>query len=1219
MTQTIRKKWRILPMVILLLLGTVFLLVSLVFVALSTQSGNRWVVSQLVARLNQVGGYSLNFQSMDGTLVQGLQLRGLTFVNPDVDIALGEIQISWNPYSILSGNVYLSELRLSDAILIPTGSDGAVESSASPVEVGLFNPPGFSIEIGTLEITRAELRLQQQRLQLDSFTTNARLNGLDLALSNAHLRSPQLILNGDAQIYLSNFFPMNASLDWRAEINSLKELSGSVSLVGNIDSLEIENRLLEPAAVRSTGSVKTGLGSSALAFDLTHKADDFRYLQTLLDNVVLNAVILRTSGNPAEIFLELSSNIETDYLPTLQFSGNAIYTDRHLDLNSYSISTASGNVIGSADLAWVENLQGSLNYQSSHQNPLNDFDIDFELPLDLTEITSSGTWSFELLETGVRGELELDAIAGKIGPYNLTGNGALGIEGNTVSISQLVLETDSNQLLLQGEIADSINIDWSINAPELQQVLTGLQGSAIGSGRLTGSVADPTIVLQIAAADLQYADYAIAELNLSLDRTNAVYQAAIELTEASIATSSIQEELASVLIQIQGLSTRHSLSVDIESGYGSLLLALEGGIPDQAALEWQGTLLEVSLDSAIGTWSSNSTASISVSESSINLRNNCWEQREAQLCIDLQRQAGQEIQLAASLQGYVIEIDSSTPTGVVDLASFLPESIYLPENLSLHGTVNATLNLLLAANLDPVVDITLLSSDAEFTIKAIQQEQDNDLLEDELSQDQQYTLNVVDISGQSREGHWDFSSNISFSRQNIDESDLGLTAAINSRISIDAENRLSGTANLELEDLAWVEAILPEISNTHGNLSGEIVLAGSLGQPAVTGNLVLENGEFSILRSGITLSEINTRINSTSVSSLNLSGELTSGPGKIDFDGEINNLFSVERRLAVQISGNDFQVADLPDLQLNVSPELHLIANREAIDLGGSLLLPVLNLQLIQLPEAAVDISRDAIVVRYPPDRPELARSISSSQGTLFDIPVTADVEIVLGEQVNFRGFGLNADLEGSLGIQQQANGANLTYGELNVSEGTYQIYGQTLQLRQGKLLFFGAYDNPALDVRAVREIEEVTVGVLMNGTLKNINSQLYSTPALAENDIIAMLATGRPFSEVGNQDSAALLGVIARLGINRGQSLTNQIKDQLGLDTLGVDTTNDLNNSVLTIGKYLTPDIFVRYGYGLFDRQTKLAIDYALSERIKLQAESGEYQSVDITYTVER
>ena len=117
------------------------------------------------------------------------------------------------------------------------------------------------------------------------------------------------------------------------------------------------------------------------------------------------------------------------------------------------------------------------------------------------------------------------------------------------------------------------------------------------------------------------------------------------------------------------------------------------------------------------------------------------------------------------------------------------------------------------------------------------------------------------------------------------------------------------------------------------------------------------------------------------------------------------------------------------------------------------------------------------------------------------------------------------------------------------------------------------------------------------------------------------MWATGRPFSEIGQGegDRDAMLGSIARLGLNRSQGLTNQVREQLGLDTLAITNNGSINNTTLTVGKFITPDIFLRYGIGLFDHQSKLALDYTLTDRITLQAETGEYQSVDVIYRVER
>ena len=140
-----------------------------------------------------------------------------------------------------------------------------------------------------------------------------------------------------------------------------------------------------------------------------------------------------------------------------------------------------------------------------------------------------------------------------------------------------------------------------------------------------------------------------------------------------------------------------------------------------------------------------------------------------------------------------------------------------------------------------------------------------------------------------------------------------------------------------------------------------------------------------------------------------------------------------------------------------------------------------------------------------------------------------------------------------------------------------------------------------------------------MNGTVRNLRSELFSTPSLPESDIISVMVTGRPVSELRSGEGTSVLGAITTLGLRRSESLSQQIGSSLGLDTVAITNSGDVDSSVLTLGKYITPDIFIRYGVGLFDNESRVAVDYSINDRLTLQAESGESQSVDLTYKVER
>ena len=55
------------------------------------------------------------------------------------------------------------------------------------------------------------------------------------------------------------------------------------------------------------------------------------------------------------------------------------------------------------------------------------------------------------------------------------------------------------------------------------------------------------------------------------------------------------------------------------------------------------------------------------------------------------------------------------------------------------------------------------------------------------------------------------------------------------------------------------------------------------------------------------------------------------------------------------------------------------------------------------------------------------------------------------------------------------------------------------------------------------------------------------------------------------------------------------------------------------TLGKYLTPELYVSYGIGLFDAINTFSLRYSLTDRLSLESVSGSGNSADLIYTIER
>ena len=120
---------------------------------------------------------------------------------------------------------------------------------------------------------------------------------------------------------------------------------------------------------------------------------------------------------------------------------------------------------------------------------------------------------------------------------------------------------------------------------------------------------------------------------------------------------------------------------------------------------------------------------------------------------------------------------------------------------------------------------------------------------------------------------------------------------------------------------------------------------------------------------------------------------------------------------------------------------------------------------------------------------------------------------------MRYSGLNLDTTVTGELRVATEPSASANATGTLRLA-GTYDAYGQKLELDRGQLLFSGPLDNPGLDVRALRRLETTDfvggateVGVELTGTLKAPRTRVFSTPAMSEADALSYLLFGRPTS----------------------------------------------------------------------------------------------------------
>jgi len=696
----------------------------------------------------------------------------------------------------------------------------------------------------------------------------------------------------------------------------------------------------------------------------------------------------------------------------------------------------------------------------------------------------------------------------------------------------------------------------------------------------------------------------------------AGYQGTVELLNAALSEQDLA--ISTAKLEFEGTRALHEAALLIDSSRGSAELDFSGGFTADTGTDWAGQITTARLLGDAGDWRLLAETEVLYRDNLVTASNSCWSYQQIQACASL-FPAGSEQQLEATLSRFPLAEFNSL--GERDPLFDLVQIPRLPDDVTLDGLLTGSISARFGGSQDLQLTASLNADDTLLTLRSIAEDVFGAETSTEEIIQQQYRWRRLSLRAALNQGQWDINSRAQLSAENLRDSAMELNGSLEATLAIDGESRLSGSSSAEFADLGWISAFIPELREVSGELNSSLNFGGTLQQPRIAGDLSVNRGSFVVDRAGVTYSDFELQLSSDSSGLATLEGSVGAGDGFVAFNGTAENLDSQNWQVSADVQGEEFPLAYLPDLVVEVSPTLSLAADQSRIALQGAITVPLLDLTVRELPESAVDISRDVVITDYPEDQPELGMTFTTGQMAVMDTPISADVQITLGEQVTLRGFGLEAELAGSLDIQQEADGTNLTYGELEITEGRYSMYGQQLTLQNGKLLFLGNYDNPALDIRAVRQVDDLTVGVLMSGTLNNIRSELFSTPSLPESDILAVLVTGRQFGDTQqtSADADAMINAIARLGIKQGRGLTEEIGNRFGLDTIAITNTGDIDSSTLTIGKYLTPKVFVRYGVGLFDNFSKLAVDYTINDRLTLQAESGEYQSIDFTYRVER
>jgi translocation and assembly module TamB len=420
---------------------------------------------------------------------------------------------------------------------------------------------------------------------------------------------------------------------------------------------------------------------------------------------------------------------------------------------------------------------------------------------------------------------------------------------------------------------------------------------------------------------------------------------------------------------------------------------------------------------------------------------------------------------------------------------------------------------------------------------------------------------------------------------------------------------VNGRVALRLPTLVPVAAFAPQLANVRGRVDAKADLRGTLQQPDIEGELLVADLATDVPAIGLRLKNGRVEAKPAPDGSFALKGGIQSGDGTLNFDGRA----TVAGEVDLKIKGDRFLAADMAGAQVIVAPNLQFMRAEQRMSLKGEVRVPKAKIDMQKLPrgQRAPKPSSDVVVVDEHTVEEEIAQ-----------IPLYADVTIVIGDEVELTGFGLQAKVDGQLKVIESPGEPTLGSGTIRV-DGKYKAYGQDLTIQQGQLLYASTpLDNPGLSITAVREVEDVTAGLRIAGTAKAPELTIFSDPAMSQANALSYLVAGKPLDDLGSSEGEgdAVQSAARSLGTAAGGLLAKNIGRRLGVDEVGVKDDEMIGGSALTVGQYLSPRVYLSYGVGLFEPGEVVTLRYKWKKDFSVQAQAGpEDTRAGVQYKIER
>nr|WP_314739287.1 translocation/assembly module TamB domain-containing protein [uncultured Haemophilus sp.] len=1029
-------------------------------------------------------------------------------------------------------------------------------------------------------------------LNLETATLAAKADHQTVELSRLDLKSKQGNLSGQGQLTLNGDYPLVLALhaDGLQHFQPALPVSqAEIALSGDLFQKTLLN-------VKTDGAIQAQLtGDIALAteknpFNLSLKSKSATYPlapQKGEDPLKLDNVSLELHGSPTDYQLALSGNAKGMNIPaaSVDLKGKGNITSFAID--TLNLTALEGKAQLSGQVDWADGVEWDSQLQLNHVNTKS-------LAPDWAAVLSGELASKGYAARGKKGdEWAVDVpkmdIKGTLSQRTLQLQGQLKSDYQTLlNVPNATLIYGENRISMQGILGEKSQFTANLNAPNLQGLVPNLKAGIKGDVTLSGKVSEPNLDLDLTANNVAYDELHLQHLTAKGKvTTEKMIQGDVALALQKFAYGDVKVDKADLLFK--GSETQHSLTFNAKGEPISADLQLSGKF-DRLKQLWSGQISQLAIENKeLGRFKTNQAINVNYNNQQINaqISAHCWLNPHAEVCFPQTFNAGQEGKIPFEIKRLNLDMLKA----------------YLDNSTQLAGILSAKGDAAWFKNKAPQVNLDVNSPQLKFVQK--------------LSEGKSFplTVSLLKLNARLADNNLNLKTDLRLENNGRLATDLTMKDVAKSRT-------LAGNIQIEQISLRLVKPLLSGGESVDGNINAKLTMAGSATLPLLHGQLALNDLRVKSVTMPFDITDGRIAMNFHGASST-LSGVIQTTESDLHLEGNADWRRLDAWRSTINARANRFKV-NVPNLaKVEVSPDISVTVTPTELALGGNIDIPWARIEVEELPESAISVSDDEVIMDGSAKKKVPFSQRQIPQSTSNGMAIKSNINIHIGDDVKLNAYGLKANLDGSIAVRQGKQGLGL-YGQVNLSKGRYASFGQDLIIRKGLISFAGLPSQPSLNIEAIRNPEamedsSVTAGVKVIGLADSPEVKVFSEPAMSQNNALSYILTGRSLESSGDASSSnSMAAALLSMSLSKSSKAVGKVGSAFGLNDLNVTTAGIGDNTKVEVSASLTPKFRVKYGVGIFAPLTELTLRYNLAPKLYLQWVSSVNQAVDLMYRFE-